>query len=146
MKKRLPIILTLLLVCIAVSYASAANVAVSPQNLSVDGVDAPARRMIDAGLGVAAASDYNPGSTPSGNMSLVNSLLCIQMRLTPAEALAATTINGAYAMGLSETTGAIAVGLRADLRITDSVPSLAFLPYSFGDNLTRTTLLAGRPA
>ena len=102
--------------------------------------------MIDAGLGVTAASDYNPGSTPSGNMSLVNSLLCIQMRLTPAEALAATTINGAYAMGLSETTGAIAVGLRADLRITDSVPSLAFLPYSFGDNLTRTTLLAGRPA
>ena len=107
---------------------------------------APARRMIDAGLGVAAASDYNPGSTPSGNMSLVNSLLCIQMRLTPAEALAATTINGAYAMGLSETTGAIAIGLRADLRITDPVPSLAFLPYSFGDNLTRTTLLAGLPA
>lgn len=105
---------------------------------------APARQMIDAGLGVAAASDYNPGSTPSGNMSLVNSLLCIQMRLTPAEALAATTINGAYAMGLSDVTGSIAVGRRADLRITEPIPSLAFLPYSFGDNLTRTTILNGK--
>ncbi len=106
---------------------------------------APARCMIDAGLGVAAASDYNPGSTPSGNMSLVNSLLCIQMRLTPDEALAATTINGAYAMGLSDVTGSITIGKRADLRITEPVPSLAFLPYSFGDNLTHTTLLAGCP-
>ncbi len=106
---------------------------------------APARCMIDAGLGVAAASDYNPGSTPSGNMSLVNSLLCIQMRLTPDEALAATTINGAYAMGLSDVTGSITIGKRADLRITEPVPTLAFLPYSFGDNLTHTTLLAGCP-
>lgn len=105
---------------------------------------APARQMIESGLGLALASDYNPGSTPSGNMSFIHSLGCIQMRLTPTEALAATTLNGAYAMGLSHLTGSITVGKRADLRITKPIPSLAYLPYSFGENLTCHMVIRGK--
>ena len=89
------------------------------------------RRMIDAGLGIALASDYNPGSTPSGDMKFVASLACIKMRLTPEEALNAVTINGAYAMGLSHDVGSITVGKRVSLILTKPIPSVAFIPYAY---------------
>lgn len=89
------------------------------------------RQMIDGGLGVALASDYNPGSTPSGDMRFVMSLACIKMRLLPEEALNAVTINGACAMGLSAEYGSISVGRRAKLIITKPLPSLAFMPYAY---------------
>ncbi|MCH5221095.1 MAG: imidazolonepropionase [Muribaculaceae bacterium] len=92
---------------------------------------APARQAIDAGLTVALASDYNPGSSPSGDMRMVWALACIKMKLTPAEALAACTINGAAAMGLSDVVGAITPGRRASFIITKPMPSLAFIPYAY---------------
>ncbi len=92
---------------------------------------APARKMIEAGLGVAIASDYNPGSTPSGDMKFAVSLACIKMRLQPAEALNAATINGAYAMGLSKDYGSIAVGKVANFYITQPIPSIDFIPYAY---------------
>ena len=92
---------------------------------------APARKMIDRGLAVAIASDYNPGSTPSGNMKFVTSLACIKMRLQPAEALNAATINGAAAMGLSHDYGSITVGKRASLFITRPIPSIDYIPYAY---------------
>lgn len=105
---------------------------------------APARAMIDAGLPVAIASDCNPGSSPSGNMMLLWSLGCIKMRLTPEEALSALTINGAAALGLSADRGAISVGRRADLVVSKPVPSLAYLPYSFGEELVEHTIIGGK--
>lgn len=105
---------------------------------------APARRMIDEGLAVAVASDCNPGSSPSGNMMFLWSLACIKMRLTPEEALSALTINGAAALGLSADRGAISVGRRADLVVSKPVPSLAYLPYSFGEELVEQTIIGGR--
>lgn len=104
---------------------------------------APARRMIDEGLAVAVASDCNPGSSPSGNMMLLWSLACIKMRLSPEEALSALTINGAAALGLSADRGAISVGRRADLVVSKPVPSLAYLPYSFGEELVEQTIIGG---
>ena len=104
---------------------------------------APARAMIDAGLPVAIASDCNPGSSPSGNMKMLWSLACIKMRLTPEEALSALTINGAAALGLSADRGAISVGRRADLVVSKPVPSLAYLPYSFGEELVEHTIING---
>ena len=104
---------------------------------------APARRMVDEGLAVAIASDCNPGSSPSGNMMLLWSLACIKMRLTPEEALSALTINGAAALGLSADRGAISVGRRADLVVSKPVPSLAYLPYSFGEELVEQTIIGG---
>lgn len=104
---------------------------------------APARAMIDAGLPVAIASDCNPGSSPSGNMMLLWSLGCIKMRLSPEEALSALTINGAAALGLSADRGAISVGRRADLVVSKPVPSLAYLPYSFGEELVEHTIIGG---
>ncbi|MDR1684001.1 MAG: amidohydrolase family protein, partial [Elusimicrobiota bacterium] len=104
----------------------------------------PARKMIDAGLGVALASDYNPGSSPSGNMKFVLSLACIKMKMTPQEAINAATLNGAYAMGLQQTQGSISTGKRADLLITKPVPSLEFLPYAYGAPLTAKTVLGGK--
>ena len=92
---------------------------------------APARKMIDAGLGVAVASDYNPGSTPSGDMKFVVSLACIKMRLLPAEAINAATINAAYAMGLSGDYGSISAGKAANFFITSQIPSVDFLPYAY---------------
>lgn len=94
----------------------------------------PARKIIDAGLPLALASDYNPGSAPSGNMNLVNSLACINMRMTPEEAVNASTLNGAYAMGLENELGSVTVGKSANLIITSPVHSLAALPYFFGNN------------
>ncbi|MBR2423866.1 MAG: imidazolonepropionase [Tidjanibacter sp.] len=105
---------------------------------------APARKMIDAGLPVAIASDCNPGSSPSGNMAFLWSLACIKMRLTPEEALSALTINGAAALGLSADRGAISVGRRADLVISKPVPSLAYIPYSFGEELVESVIINGK--
>jgi len=92
-----------------------------------------ARKMIAADLPVALASDFNPGSTPSGNLGFVWSLACVKMKLTPEEALNALTINAAYAMGLSETHGRIALGRKSPLILTKQIPSLAYMPYAFGD-------------
>ena len=105
--------------------------------------DPPARKMINAGLPLAMASDYNPGSSPSGNMKLVVSLGCIRLRLLPEEAINAVTINAAYAMGLAETHGSITVGKKANLFITNKMPSYEFLPYAYGSNLVDTVLLNG---
>ncbi len=105
---------------------------------------APARAMVDAGLPVAIASDCNPGSSPSGNMMFLWSLGCIKMRLTPEEALSALTINGAAALGLSADRGAISVGRRADLVVSKPVPSLAYLPYSFGEELVENVIIGGK--
>ncbi len=104
----------------------------------------PVRKMIDAGLPVALASDYNPGSCPSGNMNTMIALASIQYKMTPEEALNAATMNSAYAMGLSETHGSIAKGKKANVFITNEIPSLAYLPYSFGSNLIETVILNGR--
>jgi|TARA_R100000479_G_scaffold176515_1_gene131725 imidazolonepropionase len=103
----------------------------------------PGRELIDAGLPLALATDYNPGSTPSGNMNFVVSTACIKMRLTPEEAINAATINGAYAMGISDTHGSITKGKVASLIITKAVPSYGYLPYSFGSNLIDSVIIKG---
>lgn len=104
----------------------------------------PARKLIDEGLGVALASDYNPGSSPSGNMSFLTALSCIQMKMTPEEAINAATLNGACAMDLQHEVGSIAIGKKANLIITKPIPSLAYLPYSFGSNLIERVIIRGR--
>jgi len=104
---------------------------------------APARKMIDAGLPVAFASDFNPGSSPSGNMQLILSMACIQYRLLPEEAIAATTLNTAYAMGVEDELGSIAKGKKANLMITHPIPSIEFLPYAYGSNKVRSMILNG---
>lgn len=104
---------------------------------------APARRMIDEGLPVAIASDYNPGSTPSGDMKFVVSLACIKQRLMPAEAINAATINGAYAMGLSDVCGTIEKGKYANLIVTEPIPSINFIPYAYTTPIIRNVLLKG---
>ncbi|MCU0474064.1 MAG: imidazolonepropionase [Bacteroidales bacterium] len=106
--------------------------------------DPPARKMIDAGLPVALASDYNPGSSPSGNMKLVMSLACIKLKMLPEEAINAVTINSAYAMGLSDTHGSIAMGKVANIFITKEIPSYEFMPYAFGSDLIDTVILKGK--
>lgn len=103
----------------------------------------PARDMISAGLGVAVASDYNPGSTPSGNMRFVVSLACIRIKMTPAEAINAATINGAYAMGLSRDYGSIAEGKVANFFITKPIPSVDYLPYAYTSPLISRVFLRG---
>ena len=103
----------------------------------------PAREMIAAGLPLALATDYNPGSTPSGNMNFVVATACIKMKMTPEEAINAATLNGAYAMGISETNGSITVGKKANLIITKPIPSYYQLPYAFGSNLIDTVVLEG---
>jgi len=105
---------------------------------------APARRLIDSGLPVSLATDFNPGSTPSGNMPFVLSLACINYKMTPEEAINASTINSAYAMGLSVSHGSIAVGKKANLFITKEISSVAFIPYSFGSNNIETVILNGK--
>jgi len=106
--------------------------------------DPPARKMINAGLPVAMASDYNPGSSPSGNMKLVMSLGCIRLRMLPEEVINAVTINSAYAMNLSETHGSIARGKVANVFITKEIPSYEFMPYAYGSNLIDTVILKGK--
>lgn len=104
---------------------------------------ANARALINASSIVAVASDYNPGSSPSGNMNLVVSLACMRLKMTPEEAINAATINGAAAMGLSDRIGSITRGKTANVIITNEIPSLAYLPYSFGDNLIDRVILNG---
>ena len=103
----------------------------------------PARKMMDKGLPIAIASDFNPGSCPSGNMNLMVSLSCIVNKMTPEEAINAATINSAYAMNLSQTHGSIGIGKKANLFITQPIPSIAFLPYNFGETLIETVILNG---
>jgi imidazolonepropionase len=105
---------------------------------------APVRQIIDAGLPVAMASDFNPGSSPSGNMQLVLSMGCIKYKMLPEEAINAITINGAYAMELQDELGSIAVGKRANVIITNEIPSLEYLPYAFGSNKVEKVILNGK--
>ena len=104
---------------------------------------APARQMISKGLPLALASDFNPGSSPSGNMNFVISTACIQMKMTPEEAINAATLNGAYAMGISETHGSTSIGKIANLIITKPISSYYQLPYSFGSNLIDMVIIEG---
>ena len=104
----------------------------------------PARKIIDNGLPLAIASDYNPGSSPSGNMNLMMSLGCVQYKLTPEEVINAATINTAYAMGLSNEMGSITIGKYANFIITKSISSYSFIPYSFGSNLIESIYLDGK--
>lgn len=106
--------------------------------------NAKARQIIDAGLGVAVASDYNPGSTPSGDMKFVMSLACIKLRLLPNEAFNAATINGAYAMGQSRDYGSIAKGKVANFYITKPIPSLDFIPYAYTTPIVKKVVLGGK--
>lgn len=103
----------------------------------------PARQLIDAGCAVALASDYNPGSSPSGNMNLVVAMSCIQMKMLPEEAINAATINAAFAMGVEKESGSIGVGKKANLIFMQPIPSLAYLPYSFGTNLIDKVMING---
>lgn len=103
----------------------------------------PARKMIDAGLPLALASDFNPGTAPSGNMNFVVATACVKMKMTPEEAINAATINGAYAMGLSATHGSITIGKKANLIVTKPLNSFYELPYAFGSNLIDQVILNG---
>ena len=103
----------------------------------------PARQMIDTGCAIALASDYNPGSSPSGNMNLVVAMSCIGMKMLPGEAINAATLNGAFAMELQNEVGSITIGKRANLIFTKPIPSLAYLPYSFGSNLIHKVMING---
>lgn len=103
----------------------------------------PARELIDRGMALAIATDFNPGSTPSGNMNFAVSAACIKMRLTPEEAINAATINGAYAMNLSQSHGSITRGKFANLILTQEIPSYGFLPYAFGSNLIEKVMIGG---
>lgn len=105
----------------------------------------PAREILEEGLPLALATDYNPGSAPSGNMNLVVSLACIKMKLTPEEAINAATINAAYAMDLSDSHGSITRGKAANFIVTKEIPSYAYLPYSFGSNLISEVYINGKP-
>ncbi len=104
----------------------------------------PARKMIDSGLPLALATDYNPGSTPSGNMNFVVSTACIKMKMTPEEAINAATINGAYAMGLNAKVGSITKGKLANLILTKPINSYGFIPYAFGTNQIEKVYLKGQ--
>jgi imidazolonepropionase len=105
---------------------------------------APVRKMMEAGLPIALASDFNPGSSPSGNMQLILSLACINYRMLPEEAINAVTLNSAYAMGLSEELGSIARGKRANLFITKPIPGYEFMPYAYGSNKVDKVILNGQ--
>lgn len=104
----------------------------------------PARKLIDAGLPLALATDFNPGTTPSGNMNFVVATACIKMKMTPEEAINAATINGAYAMGISDTHGSITIGKKANLIISKGVSSFYQLPYEFGNDLIDTVIIEGK--
>ena len=104
----------------------------------------PVREMITAGLPIALATDFNPGSTPSGNMNFVVATACIKMKMTPEEAINAATLNGAYAMGISQTHGSITVGKKANLIITKPISSYYQLPYAFGSNLIESVMINGK--
>jgi len=99
--------------------------------------------LIDAGCAIALASDFNPGSSPSGNMNLVVAMSCIQMKMLPEEAINAATLNGAYAMELGNTLGSLTPGKKANLIFTRPIPSLAYLPYAFGSDLIDKVMIRG---
>jgi imidazolonepropionase len=103
----------------------------------------PARTLIDAGCAIALASDFNPGSSPSGNMNLVVNMSCIQMKMLPEEAINAATLNGAWAMECADKLGSISIGKKASFLLTKPVPSLAYIPYSFGSNLIERVMIGG---
>ncbi len=103
----------------------------------------PARKMIDAGLPIALATDYNPGSSPSGRMAFILSLACVKLKMLPEEAINAATVNSAYAMGVSNAHGTITAGKTASLFITHPIPSYSFLPYSYGSDLIETVIVKG---
>lgn len=105
---------------------------------------APARKMIDSGLPIALASDYNPGSSPSGSMKFILSLATIKMKVTPEEAINAATINSAYAMGLNDTHGSVCIGKRANVLITKEIPSIYYLPYAYTSDLIDSVILGGK--
>ena len=104
---------------------------------------APVREMINAGLPVAMASGFNPSSSPSGNMNFISALGCINYKMLPTEVINATTLNTAYAMGISDRLGSIARGKTANVFITAEIPGIEYLPYSFGTNLVETVILNG---
>ncbi len=104
---------------------------------------APARKMMDAGLPVALASDYNPGSSPSGNMQFIQSMGCIKYKMLPEEVINATTINTAYAMGVQEELGSIARGKKANIFVTAEIPTIEFMPYAYGSNKVEMVMLNG---
>lgn len=104
----------------------------------------PARKMLQAGLPLALATDFNPGSTPSGNMNFVVATACIKMKMTPEESINAATINGAYAMGISDTHGSITIGKKANLILTKPITSYYQLPYAFGSNLIENVMIEGK--
>ncbi len=106
-------------------------------------VCSPVRKMMDAGLPVALASDFNPGSSPSGNMKFITSLACINYKMLPEEVINATTINTAYAMGVEDELGSIARGKKANVFITSEIPGIEFMPYAYGSNLTDMVILNG---
>ncbi len=103
----------------------------------------PARQLIDKGCAVALASDYNPGSSPSGNMNFVVALSCIQMKMLPEESINAATVNGAYAMGVQDEAGSITIGKKANLIFTKPIPGINYLPYSFGTNVIHSVMING---
>lgn len=103
-----------------------------------------AREIINYDLPLALATDFNPGTTPSSNMLFIWSLACIKLKMTPEETLAAMTLNGAYAMGLSESHGSISIGKKANILITNEIPSLAYMPYSFGQNNLAVVIINGK--
>ncbi len=103
----------------------------------------PARKMMQAGLPIALATDFNPGTTPSGNMNFVVATACIKMKMTPEEAINAATINGAYAMGISKTHGSITKGKKANIIITKPLTSYYQIPYEFGNNLIEKVMIDG---
>ncbi|MFN4005960.1 MAG: imidazolonepropionase [Chitinophagaceae bacterium] len=105
----------------------------------------PARTMIDAGCALALASDFNPGSSPSGNMNIVVSMACIQMKMLPEEAINAATIQGAHAMEVAAQVGSISVGKKANFIVTQPIPSIAYIPYAFGTNLIHQVYINGEP-
>ena len=129
---------------IALENSQTMPVALPGCSLFLDIPFTPARAIIDRGLPLALATDFNPGSAPSGNMNLVVSLACMRMKMTPAEALNAATINGAYAMGLEATHGSITKGKKASLIITDPLKDFSHLPYDFGQNHIDQVILIGR--
>ena len=104
----------------------------------------PGRKIIDNNIPFTLASDFNPGSSPSGNMNLVISLACSKMGLSPEEAINAATINGAYAMGLSKELGSITIGKKANLILTKSISSYSMIPYAFGSNLIEDVYINGK--
>ena len=104
----------------------------------------PARKMINSNLPIALASDYNPGSSPSGNMEFIISLGCLKLKMTPEECISAATINGAHAMELQNDYGTIEIGKRANLIITKKIPSLSYIGYKFGNSVIKKVLINGK--